>query len=209
MVMHRPYHRFSMARSIQMDERKARTTPSADVPWYLQPVWQATEVLGNLASLGRPDEDDDGDAIDRSSPLRWEALVEALRKDYESAYFITGQLDRSIYEEDCEFADPFASFRGLTRFQNNLRNLAPFIEDPKLTLLDFTADEDDLEVRTLVRISLTLKLPWRPRIGWRWGVRYGINPESGRVCLHREEWSVTAEEGVRQLFRMGSRPPRR
>ena len=38
-----------------------------------------------------------------------------MREDYDRAYFVTGQMDIPLYQEDCEFADPFVSFRGVSR----------------------------------------------------------------------------------------------
>ena len=39
-------------------------------------------------------------------------------------YFLTGAMDAALYDPDCEFADPFTSFRGRDRFVANLENLA-------------------------------------------------------------------------------------
>ena len=44
---------------------------------------------------------------------------------------------QALYAEDCEFADPFASFRGRARFKANLANLAGgFISDSEVRLLE-------------------------------------------------------------------------
>ena len=50
-----------------------------------------------------------------------EELVERLRADYDRNYFLTGDIDVPLYTEDCEFADPFTSFRGRQRFVQNLK----------------------------------------------------------------------------------------
>lgn len=52
-----------------------------------------------------------------------EELVERLRADYDRNYFLTGDIDVPLYTEDCEFADPFTSFRGRQRFVQNLKIL--------------------------------------------------------------------------------------
>ena len=39
-------------------------------------------------------------------------------------YFLTGAMDVALYDEQCEFADPFVAFRGRDRFVANLENLA-------------------------------------------------------------------------------------
>ena len=38
-------------------------------------------------------------------------------------YFVRGDGDMSAYDSDCLFADPFAGFRGVQRFKNNVSNL--------------------------------------------------------------------------------------
>lgn len=52
-----------------------------------------------------------------------EELVARLRADYDRNYFLTGDIDVPLYTEDCEFADPFTSFRGRQRFVQNLKIL--------------------------------------------------------------------------------------
>ena len=47
--------------------------------------------------------------------------MERLRADYDRNYFLTGDIDVPLYTEDCEFADPFTSFRGRQRFVQNLK----------------------------------------------------------------------------------------
>lgn len=40
-----------------------------------------------------------------------------LRTDFDRYYFVTGQMDLDLYEEDCTFADPFVAFQGRERFK--------------------------------------------------------------------------------------------
>lgn len=39
-------------------------------------------------------------------------------------YFVSGVGDMEAYDPDCLFADPFASFRGTKRFQENISNFS-------------------------------------------------------------------------------------
>jgi len=59
-------------------------------------------------------------------------------KEYANEYFLSGEVDLSLYEDDCVFADPFASFRGKERFKNNLSNLGLFITQSQARLLSLT-----------------------------------------------------------------------
>eukprot|EP00850_Spirogloea_muscicola_P024401 SM000759S21893 [mRNA] locus=s759:266:1092:+ [translate_table: standard] len=65
-----------------------------------------------------------------------------------------------IYEDQCEFADPFVSFRGRRRFKQNVSNLGSFMEEVNLAVLDWQETEDT--ITTKWRFSCTLGLPWRP-----------------------------------------------
>ncbi len=42
-----------------------------------------------------------------------------------------------IYEPNCEFADPFVSFKGLKRFKQNVSNLGSFMEESSLKVTDW------------------------------------------------------------------------
>ena len=50
-------------------------------------------------------------------------VIASLKEDYANNYFVSGAGSMEAYEADCEFADPFASFRGTKRFKKNVGNL--------------------------------------------------------------------------------------
>lgn len=94
---------------------------AGEAGWWDQLVWNAAETLGNArASLvGSEPEMPMGEA-----PSSRDELVERLRADYDRNYFLTGDVDVPLYTDDCEFADPFTSFRGRQRFVQNLKKLS-------------------------------------------------------------------------------------
>eukprot|EP00930_Biecheleria_cincta_P049546 TRINITY_DN34743_c0_g1_i1.p1 TRINITY_DN34743_c0_g1~~TRINITY_DN34743_c0_g1_i1.p1 ORF type:complete len:289 (-),score=37.61 TRINITY_DN34743_c0_g1_i1:279-1031(-) len=181
-----------------------------------QVVWSAAEALGNLRSslLGSEEQKLQGD---RPAPKSCDELLERLRADYERNYFLTGEMDIELYAQDCEFSDPFTGFRGRDRFVRNLRNLAGgFITSFRVKLLDFSACEAEgqpnvLAVRSRLRVLLELGLPWRPTLGWVWGVTHECeystsSPEeqgAWRCVAHREAWEIDPGEGVAMVFRPG------
>lgn len=55
-----------------------------------------------------------------------------------------GNLTLRAYEEDCEFADPAGSFRGLRRFKRNCTNFGSLLEKSNMKLTKW----EDMEVRT-------------------------------------------------------------
>jgi len=107
----------------------------------LQAIWSATEVLGNVAAAAmnpgiKKKEVSDSEQV-RGAVTQEEAL-ERLKEEYVKEYFLSGEMDLSLYENDCVFADPFASFRGKERFKNNLANLGLFIGQSEARLLQLS-----------------------------------------------------------------------
>lgn len=62
-----------------------------------------------------------------------------------SLLVIAGNLTLRAYEEDCEFADPAGSFRGLGRFKRNCTNFGSLLEKSDMKLTKW----EDLQVRLL------------------------------------------------------------
>ena len=86
----------------------------------------------------------------KAAPGSLEEAIERLRADYEGTaedprpYFLTGAMDEELYDEDCEFADPFVSFRGRQRFVDNLANLAGgFITESSTRVIETQVDRGD------------------------------------------------------------------
>ncbi|KAL3639739.1 hypothetical protein CASFOL_001301 [Castilleja foliolosa] len=94
----------------------------------LKIAWYGSEFLGVAASLLRsPAKAEDVGAgvelsVDGLGKIDQAALVETIKEDFRRSYFVTGNLALDAYEEECEFADPAGSFRGLSRFKRNYTN---------------------------------------------------------------------------------------
>ena len=73
--------------------------------------------------------------------------LSSLRIEHACAFWFVshaGDLTLRAYEEDCEFADPAAAFRGLRRFKRNCTNFGSLLEKSNMKLTKW----EDLEVRT-------------------------------------------------------------
>ena len=169
-------------------------------------AWFAAELAGKAkAALGGAPERGPTTAPPRSVS----EAVDRIKLDYEGPegpYFLTGRMDAGCYDEDCEFADPFVSFNGRQRFEENLSNLAGgFITDSSVRPL--SSSLEGLSYKTKLMVKLRLALPWSPVLAWPWGVEHVLEERDGTVVVvrHLESWDVSAGEGVRQLFRSG--PP--
>mmetsp|Transcript_142432 Transcript_142432/g.262546 ORF Transcript_142432/g.262546 Transcript_142432/m.262546 type:complete len:345 (-) Transcript_142432:92-1126(-) len=178
-------------------------------------VWFATELFGKAAAAVRG-----APSISKSdmgaAPASLEESIARLQADYEGTsddprpYFLTGRMDELLYDENCEFADPFVAFKGRQRFKDNLENLAGgFIIDSSTRTLETVVERGDTasgappSYTTKLMVKLQLGLPWKPVLAWPWGVKHEFDPSSGLIVRHIESWDVSAGEGVRQLLKPG------
>ena len=59
-------------------------------------------------------------------------------------FLFSGDLTLNAYEEDCEFADPAGSFKGLNRFKRNCSNFGSLLIKSNMNLMkweDFEASQ--------------------------------------------------------------------
>ncbi|PKI38285.1 uncharacterized protein LOC116202315 isoform X1 [Punica granatum] len=174
----------------------------------LKVAWYGSELLGIAASFIRPPPSNavsparelelelpkDGfGAVDRSS------VVETIKEDYGRSYFVTGNLTLDAYEEDCEFADPAGSFRGLRRFKRNCTNFGSLLEKSNMKLMKWE-DFEDKGVGHW-RFSCILAFPWRPILSASGYTEYYFDAESGKVCRHAEHWNVPKMVLLKQILK--------
>lgn len=171
-------------------------------------VWFGAELFGKVAKLVRSSDELESSATDDRAPASLGEAIERLQRDYEGTladprpYFLTGVMDEALYDEDCEFADPFVSFNGRQRFVDNLSNLAGgFITEASTRVLSTERGPSSYSTKLLVK--LRLGLPWKPVLAWPWGVLHEFDEDSGLIVRHIESWEVSPAEGVKQLFTRG------
>jgi len=190
--------------------------PQKETPLVLGIVDAATEVL-RAAGVGKEMEKtqkrpeiEDGQPPIAAGDI--EELLRRLEADYrERAYFITGDIDGSIYAPDCYFADPTISFRGLEKWRSNLRLLVPFLIKPRIELrgivrkdapsMDAPAGRATLRARW--RLVCGLKLFWRPVIDIEGATVYELGDDNTRIESHVEEWEIPGWQAILQIFTTG------
>ncbi|XP_024517328.1 uncharacterized protein LOC112341456 [Selaginella moellendorffii] len=146
-------------------------------------------------------------AVDDESSFQLEEVLARLKSDYDRSYFLTGDFTRSIYKEDCFFADPTIQFQGRDLYRRNLMLLSPFYESPSLVLLDIKPDpevceSDQKAIVAFWRLRTYLKLPWRPLVTLDGSTKYKLD-SSCRITSHVESWSISPLQALSQLFRSG------
>ncbi|XP_059651351.1 uncharacterized protein LOC132298970 isoform X2 [Cornus florida] len=138
----------------------------------LKMAWYSSELLGIAASFLRSPSK--VEAPDRGSELVGDGLgvvdrgmvVETIKEDFQRSYFVTGNLTLNAYEEDCEFADPAGSFKGLRRFKRNCTNFGSLLEKSNMKLTKW----EDFEDKGIGhwRFSCILFFPWKPILSGMW-----------------------------------------
>ena len=110
-------------------------------------------------------------------------VKEGIRQDFVNGYLFSGSIDTQIYSESCVFTDPTLTFKGLTRFEKNIKAIKPlidtFIDDSLVVLYDIKENKqnDDNEkvfIKARWRMSGGLRLPWNPRIELTGQTRYTL-----------------------------------
>lgn len=172
----------------------------------LKIAWYGSELLGIAASFLRSPSPSDVEndlklATDGSGAAELDraTVVEAIKEDFARSYFVTGNLTLDAYEEDCVFADPAGSFKGLRRFKRNCTNFGLLIDKSNMNLTRW----DDFEDKGIGhwRFNCIMSFPWRPILSATGYTEYYFNAETGKVCRHVEHWNVPKMALFKQILR--------
>ena len=153
-------------------------------------LWYAADALGSVLAAGKRSADGEQLAsVTAEERRRW------LTEDYAVDYFISGKGELKAYAADCEFADPFVSFRGTRRFLKNVSGLGSLFADVKLEVTSLV--ETDTALQSEWRFAASLPaLPWNPRLFCRGGTTHTFDAASGLVVRHFERWDLEVGEGA-------------
>ncbi|KAL8195953.1 hypothetical protein R6Q57_024953 [Mikania cordata] len=170
----------------QVSNRKVRSLrqwcskPSGDQDpgnLILKTAWYGSELLGIAASFFRSPEK----LVEREvAEVDREIIVEIIKGDFQRSYFVTGDVTVDAYEDDCEFADPVGSFKGVSRFKRNCTNFGSLIEKSSMKLMKWE-DFEDKGVGHW-RFSCTMAFPWKPILSATGYTEYYLSKESGKIC---------------------------
>ncbi|XP_010544762.1 PREDICTED: uncharacterized protein LOC104817313 isoform X1 [Tarenaya hassleriana] len=166
--------------------------------------------------------------VDCSGRVVRVAVVDAIKQDFKRSYFVTGKvmsrdlcvvrirhgrrredeyfwlidpgdMTTGVYEEDCEFADPAGSFRGVRRFKRNCGNFGALIDRSNMKLMKW----EDFDERGVGhwRFSCVMSFPWKPILSATGYTEYYYDAESGKISRHVEHWNVPKTALFKQLLR--------
>lgn len=188
------------------DSPKKALRPTQESSTPVKAAWYASEAFGWVAGFLRGNRVDASEinvpVYSRDSPLLRKTAMDLLREDYDyHKYFVTGTSSMEAYDSQCEFADPFVSFRGLARFRANVSNLGAFMEDVRLKT-EFSDGPDDNSITANWRFRCVLGLPWRPSLSASGSTVHVFDEDTGLIVRHIENWDISAIDGLRQVFKI-------
>ncbi|GLI71493.1 hypothetical protein VaNZ11_016708 [Volvox africanus] len=136
---------------------------------------------------------------DKQTGLSVEEVAEVLRRDLaRGQYFVTGNLTREVFADDCRFIDPTNDVTGLSKYLTALKVLF----DPqfsKVELLDIRV-AGPRTVEADWRLGGYLAFPWNPRVEPFTGhTVYTLN-DDGLVSEQRQTWSISAATALIESF---------
>nr|XP_043628315.1 uncharacterized protein LOC122599794 [Erigeron canadensis] len=173
----------------------------------LKTAWYASELLGIAASLFRSNQNttttpiiimNNGGSSSINNVIDRSIIVDTIKQDFQRSYFVTGAVTVDAYEDDCEFADPAGSFKGVARFKRNCTNFGSLIHKSNMKLMKWQ-DFEDKGIGHW-RFSCTMSFPWKPILSATGYTEYYLSKESGKVCRHVEHWNVPKMALFKQLL---------
>lgn len=165
-------------------------------------LFAITEIFGQL--IGGSDEKR---SSTRSRPRRLSTLdmSKIIRSEYENIFWITGNMNMDLWEDNCVFADPFSSFGGegsTLRFKRNADALGSLVLNPTIKITECTTTTDP--AGDIVKVgwifSSTLKLPWRPVLAAAGVTSHYLSAQSGKIVRYEESWRSNPWDVVKRLF---------
>ncbi|GAB4818337.1 hypothetical protein N2152v2_005383 [Parachlorella kessleri] len=169
----------------------------AGAPWWKPPPADALPLapLGGVERVGGS----------KLTGLTVEQVKDILARDLSAGqYFVTGNLTREVFADDCQFKDPTNDVTGLSRYTKALGLLF----DPEYSVVRLRS----ISVagpRTIEADYVSggyLKFPWHPRVEpYEGHIIYTLN-EEGLVQVQEQTWSKPAFEALRESFTPTSGP---
>lgn len=169
-------------------------------------LFAVTELLRGL--LGSPTRQ--GNSMNKSNnkSKSLQAVAELIRKDYEKIFWVTGNMDLSLWADNCTFSDPFSSFGGAgsaKRFKKNADSLGKLVDQPRMRMTSFAIDKDLSIVTVGWSFSSNLKLPWYPVLAAAGETLHYLDQDSKLIVKYEEKWKSKPLEVVLRLIKPGKR----
>lgn len=119
-------------------------------------------------------------------------------------YYVTGNMTKEIYKNNCRFRDPTTDLVGLDKYISAVK----FLFDPnssKQELLSISViDPHTIEAKW--RLEGYLKFPWNPHIEpYEGSTRYVLD-DSGLITSHEETWDISVWTAIKEFLLPSQKP---
>ena len=137
---------------------------------------------------------------DKRTDLTAEKVRDQLERDLrDGQYFVTGNLTREIFADDCRFTDPTNDVVGLSRYLTALGLLF----DPATSSVDLydikVTSPDTVEADW--QLQGYLRFPWKPRVEPYSGhTVYSLDPETKLVRSQFQTWNISGAKAIAESF---------
>jgi hypothetical protein len=199
--------RIAAAYRLKTTSLRGNTSPEVGGNGLSRALFSLTEVYAKLIS---PKQGTAGSVIPKNRQKE-KALIRVandIRAEYEALFWVTGDMDISLWADDCTFSDPFSSFGGsgsTRRFEANAKSLGRLVLDPVARVTSFEVvgggqGRDEPEVRIGWSFKSKLDLPWRPVLAAAGTTIHVLNKDSLLIERYEERWKSKPWDVVKRLF---------
>ena len=142
------------------------TSNPDDLNPFVKASWYAVEAFGKVfGSVNTPSTESTVSSLSGDEPLdltkppsSMTETFDRIKLDNDRSYFLSGEVDKLIYDPDCVFADPFVAFAGRDRFVDNLANLGSFITEYSARMIDYDSSSQGVKTKVRGKIGTSMVL---------------------------------------------------
>ena len=118
----------------------------------------------------------------------------------QGGYFLSGDLDESIFRSDCAFVDPTNRVDSLSQYRKALQILFDPQESYVQLVQPFVLNKQKRTLQTTIRSRGVLQLPWRPYItSYESTITYHVD-NNGLIDEQSQTWSKSAGKALQESF---------
>jgi len=193
-------------------QEKSRYEESSDA---VKLIVGGLTTLTNLFNSDADGTKDNGDFTNQGvTSFTPKQLYDEVVRDFDNGYLFSGDINYSIYDNDCVFTDPTISFQGLSTFKRNIQSLQPvlraLLSDKLVVLYSSQLSPESNRISAKWRMSGGVNLPWKPRIELTGETQFTYNGGEGEgggdgespglIRDYYEQWDISAADALLQLL---------
>lgn len=166
-------------------------------------IFSLSEFIGRIASTPTSISPSTTTSKYKNRRRSLNEMATSIKEDYDNIFFATGNINISLYADNCTFSDPFTSFTGTLRFKENADNFSKFIISPRLKVVKVEEVEGvEFDIVKIEWIwSSKLKLPWTPVLAAAGVTSHYISNDDDRLIFkYVESWKSNKWDVIKRLF---------